>query len=103
MVDPPAGAAADPRSGQPPAAVRARRGHPLGGVDARDRRLDADGVPVNLLALPSVAVRAGYDGSGLPPGVQIIGPRFREDPCLDAAAAVESALGTVTPIDPRGS
>ena len=60
-------------------------------------------VPVNLLALPSVAVPAGYDGSGLPPGVQIIGPRFREDPCLDAAAAVELALGTVTPIDPRGS
>jgi amidase len=33
--------------------------------------------------------------------VQIIGPRFREDLCLDAAEAVEQRLGTLAPIDPR--
>jgi amidase len=33
--------------------------------------------------------------------VQIIGPRYREDLCLDAAAALEQALGVLTPIDPR--
>jgi amidase len=38
---------------------------------------------------------------GLPQGVQIIGPMYREDLCLDAAEAIESALGTLTPIDPR--
>jgi amidase len=33
--------------------------------------------------------------------VQIIGPRFREDLCLDAAAVVEAGTGPLTPIDPR--
>ena len=59
-------------------------------------------VAVNLLGLPAVAVSAGLDGAGLPLGVQVIGPRFREDLCLDAAAAIEQALGTPVPIDPRG-
>jgi amidase len=31
--------------------------------------------------------------------VQVIGDRFREDLCLDAAAAIERRLGTITPID----
>jgi amidase len=39
-------------------------------------------VAVNLLGLPAVAVG----------GVQLIGPRLREDVCLDAAEAVESTL-----------
>jgi amidase len=34
-------------------------------------------------------------------GVQIIGLRFREDLVLDAAQAIEDALGSITPIDPR--
>lgn len=58
-------------------------------------------VPVNLLGLPSVAVPAGLDDRGLPLAVQIIGPRFREDLCLDAAAAIEAAVDALTPIDPR--
>jgi amidase len=33
--------------------------------------------------------------------VQVIGSRFREDLCLDAAAAIEDRLGVITPIDPR--
>jgi amidase len=58
-------------------------------------------VAVNLLGLPAVAVPVGLDDRGMPLGVQIIGPRFREDLCLDAAAAVEAAVAPVTPIDPR--
>lgn len=58
-------------------------------------------VAVNLLGLPSAAVPAGM-GGGLPQGVQLIGPRFREDLCLDAAQAIEERLGLLTPIDPRG-
>jgi len=58
-------------------------------------------VAVNALGLPSAAVPVGLDDSGMPLAVQIIGPRFREDLCLDAAAAIEEALGTLTPIDPR--
>jgi amidase len=38
---------------------------------------------------------------GLPQVVQVIGPRFREDLCLDAAEAIEAACGVLTPIDPR--
>jgi len=57
-------------------------------------------VAANLLGLPAVTVPVGCDG-GLPQAVQIIGPRFREDICLDAAAAIEAGTGTLTPIDPR--
>jgi Asp-tRNA(Asn)/Glu-tRNA(Gln) amidotransferase A subunit family amidase len=57
-------------------------------------------VMVNMLGLPSVALPTGVS-DGLPQAVQIIGPRYREDLCLDAAEAVEERLGTVTPIDPR--
>jgi amidase len=58
-------------------------------------------VLVNLLGLPAAAVPAGT-AHGLPQGVQIIGARYREDLCLDAAQAVEDQLGVLTPIDPRG-
>lgn len=57
-------------------------------------------VSVNLLGLPSVAVCTGLR-DGLPGGVQIIGARYREDLCLDAAQVIEDAAGQVTPIDPR--
>jgi amidase len=55
---------------------------------------------VNALGLPAVAVPVGVR-EGLPQAVQVIGPRYREDLCLDAAAAIEQAVGTITPIDPR--
>jgi hypothetical protein len=53
-------------------------------------------VTVNLLGLPAGAVPTGLT-NGLPQGVQIIGDRFREDLCLDAAEVIESWLGSVTP------
>jgi amidase len=55
---------------------------------------------VNTLGLPAVAVPVGIR-DGLPQVVQVIGPRYREDLCLDAAAALEDLLGVLTPIDPR--
>jgi amidase len=55
---------------------------------------------VNALGLPAVALPVGI-GDGLPQAVQVIGPRYREDLCLDAAAAIEDRLGILTPIDPR--
>ena len=55
---------------------------------------------VNTLGLPAVALPVGT-AEGLPQGVQLIGGRFREDLCLDAAAAIEERLGILTPIDPR--
>jgi amidase len=55
---------------------------------------------VNVLGLPAVAVPIGLDDD-LPTGVQVIGRRFREDLCLDAAEIIEAAAGLPTPIDPR--
>jgi amidase len=53
-----------------------------------------------VLGLPGMAVPTGI-AEGLPVGVQIIGPRFREDLCLAAAAAIEARVPRITPIDPR--
>jgi amidase len=58
-------------------------------------------VAANLLGLPAVAVPVGESG-GLPQVVQVIGPRFREDLCLAAAAAIEARVPRLTPIDPCG-
>ena len=55
---------------------------------------------VNALGLPAVAVPVGI-AEGLPQSVQVIGPRYREDLCLDAAEALEDRIGIITPIDPR--
>jgi amidase len=57
-------------------------------------------VAVNHLGLPAVAVPCGLT-DGLPLGVQVIGPRYREDLCLDAAEIIEARHGLPTPIDPR--
>lgn len=57
-------------------------------------------VTVNFLGLPALALPVGV-ADGLPQGVQIIGPSFREDACLDAGEALEDSLGLITPIDPR--
>ena len=50
---------------------------------------------VNTLGLPAAAVPTGLH-DGVPMGVQIIGPRLREDLCLDAAEAVERGTGILT-------
>ncbi|MEP6996106.1 MAG: amidase [Betaproteobacteria bacterium] len=55
---------------------------------------------IPVLGLPAVVVPTGAV-DGLPFGVQLIGPRFREDWCLDAAAAIEARAGVQTPIDPK--
>jgi amidase len=54
----------------------------------------------NTLGLPAVVLPVGV-AEGLPQAVQLIGGRFREDLCLDAAAAIEDRVGIITPIDPR--
>lgn len=56
---------------------------------------------VNALGLPAVALPVGIS-EGLPQVVQVIGPRYREDLCLDAAQTLEDRLGIITPIEPRG-
>lgn len=55
-------------------------------------------ITVNLLGLPAAVVPTGL-ANGVPLGVQIIGSRYREDLCLDAAEAIEVQCGLNTPID----
>jgi amidase len=60
---------------------------------------------INMLGLPSAAVPVGTTAApdaplGLPVGVQIVAPRYREDLALDAAEIVEAVHGVSTPIDP---
>ncbi len=57
-------------------------------------------IAVSLLGLPAVAVPVGVS-CGLPQAVQIVGARYREDLCLEAAEAIEECLGTPAPIEPR--
>jgi amidase len=57
--------------------------------------------PTVLLGIPSVSVPTGVV-DGLPTGVQVAAPRWREDLALDAAEAIEAAWPMPTPIDPRG-
>ena len=47
---------------------------------------------INVLGLPAAVVPAGLVG-GMPVGVQVIGSRYREDVCLDAATAIEARVG----------
>ena len=78
----------------------------LAGTDLDEGRVAEDirtmrmVMAVNALGLPAVAVPVGM-GEGLPQVVQVIGPRYREDLCLDAADAIEERLGILTPLDPR--
>jgi amidase len=77
----------------------------LAGTDLDDGQVAEDirsmrmAMAVNALGLPAVAVPVGV-ADDLPQAVQIIGPRFREDLCLEAAQAVEDRLGILTPIEP---
>jgi len=71
-----------PAAGPIPAAVDGRRlPSPLGGV--------AFTYPFNLSGHPAATVRAGLCDSGLPCGLQIVAPRFREDLVLRVAADYE--------------
>ena len=54
-------------------------------------------VTVNLLGLPAAVVPVGVAG-GLPQAAQLIGRRYREDQCLDAAAAIQARTAPLTPL-----
>jgi amidase len=70
------------------------------GQVAKDLTTMRMAMAVNALGLPSVAVPVGIQG-GLPQAVQVIGPRYREDLCLEAAGMIEDIVGIITPIDPH--
>jgi aspartyl-tRNA(Asn)/glutamyl-tRNA(Gln) amidotransferase subunit A len=49
-------------------------------------------VPMSLAGIPAVSIPSGLS-DGLPVGVQIAGPAFGESRLLDAAYALEQAIG----------
>lgn len=67
--------------GPPPAEID---GHPIALLDAV-----AFTYPFNLAGHPAATVRAGLTVNGLPAGLQIIGPRHRDERVLQAAYAYE--------------
>lgn len=50
-------------------------------------------VPINIAGLPALSMPCGLDESGLPVGVQLIGPAFGEQAILNIAYAFERAGG----------
>ncbi len=48
----------------------------------------------NLTGMPSISVPCGFDKSGLPVGLQLMGDSFCEQKVLDTAFAFESAFGS---------
>jgi amidase len=51
-------------------------------------------IAFNYTGLPAGNIPANYN-DGLPVGVQIVGPRFREDMILDALEEIESRVGVM--------
>jgi aspartyl-tRNA(Asn)/glutamyl-tRNA(Gln) amidotransferase subunit A len=49
--------------------------------------------PFNLAGLPALSVPCGFDGAGLPVGLQVVGPPYAEARLLRVARAVERAVG----------
>ena len=55
-------------------------------------------VPMSLAGLPAISIPAGLaepdgGGPGLPVGLQVVAPAFGESGMLDAAFALEQAIG----------
>jgi len=75
------------------------------GLDMRDFarvwRAQLCQVGLALTGLPALSVSTGLAGR-MPVGVQLLAGRFREDICLDAAAAIEQRGAPPSPIDPAG-
>ena len=54
-------------------------------------------VTVNMAGLPGISVPAGFDGQGLPLGLQLIGRPFDEETLFSLGQVIEDAAGRFTP------
>jgi aspartyl-tRNA(Asn)/glutamyl-tRNA(Gln) amidotransferase subunit A len=48
-------------------------------------------LPANLAGVPGLAFPVGYDNDGLPVGMQLMGPHFKEDVLLRVGHAYQLA------------
>ena len=78
------------------------QGLDLQGTNAMGRIMAAQRplLALALLGLPCISVPTGID-KGLAMGVQLVGQRYREDTCLDAAEVIEARAGIELPVDPN--
>jgi amidase/aspartyl-tRNA(Asn)/glutamyl-tRNA(Gln) amidotransferase subunit A len=79
-------------SSGPPAAAKGPLPAKTNANDGLYHALDMTGV-FNLIApCPALSVPCGFDADGMPVGLQIVGPRWREDVVLKIGRAVELAV-----------
>ena len=53
-------------------------------------------VPANHAGVPGISLPAGFDGEGLPIGIQLLGPDYSEDMLLRIGRAYELATAEET-------
>ena len=54
---------------------------------------DIYSISANLAGIPGISVPGGFSGDGLPIGIQLMGPHFREDLLFKVAFNLEMAVG----------
>jgi aspartyl-tRNA(Asn)/glutamyl-tRNA(Gln) amidotransferase subunit A len=60
-------------------------------------------LPANLAGVPGLSFPVGFDQHGLPIGMQIMGPHFREDLLLRAAYIYQQATNWHEQLPPHHS
>ena len=70
---------------------------PVGGVDEdamKGYESDLYTLPVNMAGLPGLSFFTGYSPSGLPVGLQLVGPRWSDGRLLNVGLTLEAMLGS---------
>ena len=80
-----------PMSARPAFAAEGPMPTEVAGIEGHGGMAVVHGMLANLVNLPAMSLPAGLTSTGLPVGLQVVGPRFREDLLLAVAARYERA------------